>query len=261
MDPTTMAIALAAAVQTCDWTQRGRDPYRGTMTAAVERYPDIPAPTRRALAARMERQQFDEVVAIRRHGVDGYAGMRDMHWGAGRVCRGPVDKTGWTASDEEIGLVYCEAGHCLIVPTVCRNVSRIERLPQARTALLEVPGGTGGAAVQAGDVLPAALVDIPQILLAGPLSALAMPQGAAGELVADAPGAGPSGGQAGAGSVMQAGAVFSAVSWLPALVPGPAVGDAPDPGLVAAIPEASTRAMLALGLALVALAARIGRRE
>ena len=50
-----------------------------------------------------------------------------------QVCA-TVDRSRWTAQAEERGLVYCEDGHCVLVPTVCRNVSRIERLESQRTA-------------------------------------------------------------------------------------------------------------------------------
>jgi hypothetical protein len=47
-----------------------------------------------------------------------------MHFGNGRICR-QVTRTKWLSTAVERGLVYCEGEHCLIVPTVCRNLSRI----------------------------------------------------------------------------------------------------------------------------------------
>jgi hypothetical protein len=247
---TALALAAAAQATACDWTDRGHDPYRGTMTAAVERYADIPAPTRRALAARMEQQRYDQVVAIRRDGVDGYADMRDMHWGAGRICRGPVVKTRWTASDEEIGLVYCEAGHCLIVPTVCRNVSRITPLPPSR-ALLDAPGGLADAVAQI-DVGPPAMLPVPGIVVQPPA-----------EVAFDAPGAGRAAarsldlpGWPGNGGVATIPGTLATIG--AGLV---TIGAAPAglPAVVEPIPEPATWALFAVGIALVALAAWIGR--
>jgi hypothetical protein len=40
-----------------------------------------------------------------------------------------VTRARWTDRMHERGLVYCEQGHCILVPTVCRNVSRIDRRP------------------------------------------------------------------------------------------------------------------------------------
>ena len=71
---------------------------------------------------------------------------------------------------QERGLVYCDSGNCILVPTVCRNVSRITRAevspehaeaPEAPDAPGgAVPGGPGGTDTDlpgtsiAGGVLP-----------------------------------------------------------------------------------------------------------
>ena len=49
-----------------------------------------------------------------------------MHFGIGRVCSN-VSRQAWLPAHQERGLVYCEGTECIIVPTVCRNVSRIKR--------------------------------------------------------------------------------------------------------------------------------------
>lgn len=121
----------------------------GDILAAVDRYRDIPAETRGALKARMLAHQYDDIAEIRREtiqGVSAYTDLRDMHFGEGRLCRLP-SRALWSAQHVERGLVYCEQEHCLIVPTVCRNVSRVTRTtpPALPPALppVEVPGGTG----------------------------------------------------------------------------------------------------------------------
>lgn len=138
-----MSIALAATLAAsmtlpvCSWDRPGANPFMGDVVAAVDRYTDIPAPVRAKLKARMEVRQFDEIAAIRRDSVTGkrkYASeIRDMHFGQGTVCR-TVTRTKWADDTVERGLVYCEKGHCIIVPTVCRNVSRIKRLGGERVA-------------------------------------------------------------------------------------------------------------------------------
>lgn len=123
----------------------------GDVLAAVDRYADIPAATRQALQARMLAHQYDDIAEIRRDTITGtqtYSDLRDMHFGEGRLCRLP-SRALWSAQHTELGLVYCEQEHCLIVPTVCRNVSRVTRTgvpPGVPPALppVEVPGGTGG---------------------------------------------------------------------------------------------------------------------
>ena len=135
----TLAATLASSMTlpSCSWDQPGADPYMGDVVAAVDRYTDIPEPVRARLKARMETRQYDEIAAIRRDSVTGkrrYAPeIRDMHFGQGQVCRA-VTRAKWADHMVERGLVYCESSHCILVPTVCRNVSRIKRLGGERVA-------------------------------------------------------------------------------------------------------------------------------
>ena len=140
------AAALAASATTvpaCSWDRPGVNPFVGNVVAAVDRYGDIPAPVRAALKKRMGERQYDDIAVIRRDTVAGkhrYSPeIRDMHFGQGQVCR-TVTRAQWTTATEERVLVYCESGHCIIVPTVCRNVSRVTRL---------APDGTAGGGVNA----------------------------------------------------------------------------------------------------------------
>ncbi len=126
----------------------------GDVVAAVDRYRDIPAPVRATLKARMAARQYDEIVSIRRDRIEGRArydaAIRDMHFGTGQIC-GTVTRARWNEAAQERGLVYCESGHCLLVPTVCRNVSRITRQgPAVAAAGGEAGAGGGGAAAGGG---------------------------------------------------------------------------------------------------------------
>jgi hypothetical protein len=153
------AVVAAAPAAACSWNDPGHNPYRGTIAAAVDRYTDIPAPVRERLKARMAVHRYDEMAAIRRDSITGRATyapeLRDMHFGAGQVCR-TVDRSRWTDAMVERGLVYCEDNHCLIVPTVCRNVSRVTRLSPAQevkagaTEDAAAPGGTRATVASAG---------------------------------------------------------------------------------------------------------------
>ena len=100
----------------------------GDVVAAVDRYADIPPEVRKRLKRRMAERDYDDIVSIGRDSIVGkysYGSViRDMHFGDGRLCHG-VSRAGWTATMQERGLVYCEREHCILVPTVCRNVSRI----------------------------------------------------------------------------------------------------------------------------------------
>ena len=152
-----LAAALAAAPATlpaCSWDRPGANPFTGDVVEAVQRYTDIPEPVRKVLQTRMAARQYDEIATISRNAITGKARyrpeIRDMHFGAGTVCR-TVTRKKWPEKTVERGLVYCESGHCLIVPTVCRNVSRITRLLPERAAAdagdLASPrvAGAGGA--------------------------------------------------------------------------------------------------------------------
>ena len=103
----------------------------------------------------MASRQYDDIAVIRRDTVVGQhlysPEIRDMHFGQGQICR-TVTRTQWTPTTEERGLVYCESGHCIIVPTVCRNVSRVTRLPPARSA-----AAAAGDPATVGGALPAAV--------------------------------------------------------------------------------------------------------
>lgn len=126
-------IAAASISASCVW-----DAPRGTHavtdvkpSSLVDNYKDIPAAVRQRLKTRMDALRYDEVTEIRRGSITGtyaYSGLRDMHFGArgDKVCR-EVSMTNWSPTDVERALVYCEDGHCIAVPTVCRNVSRITR--------------------------------------------------------------------------------------------------------------------------------------
>jgi hypothetical protein len=190
-----LALSSTATLPSCSWDRPGADPFMGNVVAAVDRYTDIPAAVREALKKRMAARQYDEMATIRRDSIAGGqhrygAEIRDMHFGQGRVCR-TVTRAAWSAATVERGLVYCESGHCVIVPTVCRNVSRVTRLPPDRAEGPDglPPVGRGPGAALPGGLLAAAPgapgSDAPGLRIAS-----AGPAGEAGELVFDPPGAG-----------------------------------------------------------------------
>ncbi|MBI3155865.1 MAG: MHFG family PEP-CTERM protein [Burkholderiales bacterium] len=157
------ALLATTAAPSCSWDSPGRDAFRGDVVAAVDYYRDIPPDTRARLKARMARHAYDEVADIRRDRIEGrheYVDLRDMHFGRGGVCR-QVSRQRWTEHALERGLVYCEDGHCLIVPTVCGNLSRVTRVerPEVATARAEQPDaahedGPPRVAQQADDGAP-----------------------------------------------------------------------------------------------------------
>jgi hypothetical protein len=123
--------ASASRVDKCNWDRPGVNPFMGDVVAAVDRYRDIPPLARARLKERMADRDFDEFVSIGRDAIKGQnnydAAISDMHFGASTLCAS-VSRAGWSAAARQGGLVYCEGDHCILVPTVCRNVSRIRRL-------------------------------------------------------------------------------------------------------------------------------------
>jgi len=128
------ALATTLAVSpVCSWNRPGVDPYRGDAATALRHYPDIPASQRKVLLDKIASGKPDDKVAIRRDAVTGTwqydAAIGDMHFGADRMCRS-VDRSRWQAERSEPAAVYCADQHCIIVPKICGNVSRINRLSQ-----------------------------------------------------------------------------------------------------------------------------------
>jgi hypothetical protein len=138
-----MSLLLASALTltgpvlpSCAWNRPGANPFMGDVVAAVDRYQDIPEEVRKTLKSRIAARKYDELATIRRDSILGayrYTDLRDMHFAQGTICRS-VNRDKWTDKTEERGLIYCEQGHCLIVPTVCRNVSRVTRVPMQKAA-------------------------------------------------------------------------------------------------------------------------------
>lgn len=141
------AARADAVVEACSWDSPGRDPFMGDVVQAVDRYPDIPVAVRERLKARMAARKYDDMVTIGRDTIRGKGHyeptIRDMHFGENKVCR-TVTRARWSGAMQERGLVYCDSGHCILVPTVCRNVSRISLAADLPTDTAGSGSGTGG---------------------------------------------------------------------------------------------------------------------
>lgn len=130
----------------CSWDAPGANPYQGAPHTAVYAYADIPKPIQDRLSERMSKLQYDDVAVISRTDIQGasqYTDLRYMHFGMGKVCK-TVTRNGWRPGATEVGLIYCEEEHCLIVPTVCRNVSRVTRVSKREFPAPTAPGGGSG---------------------------------------------------------------------------------------------------------------------
>ncbi|MBV8657074.1 MAG: MHFG family PEP-CTERM protein [Burkholderiales bacterium] len=132
------ALAAASAIQpSCSWDRPGVNPYRGNVRDALERYTDIPDAERIALKHRIQEGQADEQVQITRDAIRGQheydPAIHDMHFGAASVCH-DVTRSKWAADRIEPGAVYCVKDHCILVPKICGNISRVSRRPAAPAA-------------------------------------------------------------------------------------------------------------------------------
>ncbi|SFY04255.1 PEP-CTERM protein-sorting domain-containing protein [Janthinobacterium lividum] len=263
-------IARADVLDNCNWNRPGVDPFMGDVVAAVDRYTDIAPPVREQLKERMRARQYDEIVVISRDAIRGKgnynARISDMHFGPGRVCRN-VTRAGWNEQMQERGLVYCVQGQCILVPTICRNVSRITQAPaSAPPAAGAAPGGA--APVAAAPAAPAAagvpLIDNPDALRGGSFTGGAMPPEVAsipflpfdyvrtvGGITSPAGMGGGGGGGGGSGRPPDQGSsiIVPPTVIIPTLPPT-------VPTVLPAVPEPQTWAMLLAGLALTAFGAR-----
>ena len=238
--PSADAVPTSVAYDLCSWNRPGVNPFMGDVVAAVDRYRDIPVDVRARLKARMARREYDDLVSIRRDSIHGRGGydygstISEMHFGTHQLCHA-VTRTEWSPTMEERGLVYCESGHCILVPTVCRNVSRVAR-KGVGNELAEAP--------PAQEPSPAlAMADLPAIDWFGPTGA-GTPAGAA-----------PSFGGVGLAMPESVGAGRFAESVVGFAGP---TGSTPLPGLapvvpvavpVAAVPEPQTWGLMLGGLA------------
>lgn len=266
----TLALAVSAGstLPACSWDRPGVNPFMGDVVAAVDRYQDIPAATRDKLKARMKARRYDDIAVIERdtiRGRDEYAPeIRDMHFGPGAICR-TVTRTQWTARMQERGLVYCEDGQCILVPTVCRNVSRIRRLDKP-TAIAPVQANNVASSTREGEEMAPLEFEAPA---AGPMAAAA-PDSFAQRSGVPTLGGGASPAQGGSGSLIGGGAPGPQAAGgsgnppglanlgMPALPPGTVrVAESPSlPGTAPAVPEPGAWAMALAGLLVVGWRAR-----
>lgn len=163
----TLALSAALVHPTCSWDNPGANRYTGSIRDAIEHYQDIPKPIRERLQQRVGTHQYDDLVEIRRESIIGRdeynPEIRDMHFGQRSVCA-TVSRTKWKGSEVQDGLVYCEENHCILVPSICGNVSRIVRKSQA-VAKRSGTESTGGGAMILSSPPPPVVAFVPTMAL------------------------------------------------------------------------------------------------
>jgi hypothetical protein len=151
-----LAVTLAAAVQpTCSWDRPGSNPYTGSTADAIDRYTDIPESVRGTLKRRIADHLPDDRVEITRDHITGKSqynpAIRDMHFGSSSVC-GSVSRSKWSELRSEPAAVYCVGEHCILVPKICGNVSRISKLAPAVVQAGRAPASENTKPQQFADI-------------------------------------------------------------------------------------------------------------
>jgi hypothetical protein len=245
------AVVATAMLSNCSWNHPGRNPYRGTVSAAVSRYVDIPAPVRKQLIAKIESGKADDTAAIMRDSIAGkydYSPqITDMHFGERTVC-GSVTRDQWVDTAREQAKVYCVDNHCLSVPRICGNISRVQRI-----------AGAGGGTVPGGGAMPAAVAvprtEAPGLVRAASPDDVASADAMAGMVASGAPHA-----MIGLSAFASP---FASASRAPDLTDrNPGLGtELTQPAPASPVPEPSTLGMLGAGLAVLFGAQRLRRRN
>lgn len=253
-----MSAVMATSVASgCSWAHPGANPYRGDPPAALADF-SMSDDTRRQLRVLMAARRYTDVVTITRDGIAGehsYGDLRQMHSGHGQLCHGNVDRSAWSPTHEERGLVYCVGETCVVVPTVCNNVSLLTRRPD------EAPLQSGAdepidISPSAGPPAPSADV-VAQGPDSGPLGFLPTDAAPAVPASTETPGGGggggpttPGGGGGGGGGPTLPGGGVPCCGTGPIGPGGP--GTPPDVTPTSPVPEAPTWSLLLAGLSLLA---------
>ena len=250
-----LSTVLVTAPPGCSWAHPGANPYRGDPVRALADF-DLPEPTRQKLRVLMAAHRYTDVATITRDDIVGahaYADLRGMHSGRGVVCHGDVDRSAWSARHRERGLVYCADDACVIVPTICNNVSLVSRKPDRVAALDDGPIDIEPAAGPPPATTPSDIA--PPLDFPPPPDIVGVLPG-----VPDSPGG--SGGGSGfltsgnpvAGAPIGGGGGFACCDDTGPVIPiGPGTPGSPP---ITAIPEAPTWTLLLAGLALLCCSRR-----
>lgn len=240
------SASTPARLQSCSWDRPGHNPYMGDFSSAIDRYTDIAPAVRERLKQRVAARQYDEMVSIRRDSIVGkdvyQSAIRDMHFGNGSICN-TVTRNKWADDAEERGLVYCESGECILVPTVCRNVSRISRAGGSTGAAAAGPGELAFDPPAAGEPVAAA----PDALESLPPTGAGTPAVGLATVPAVAPGLlGPIAGSSGGGQPVLGGPIsIPSAPVLPS-------GSLPNIPVPPPVPEPGTWALMLGGIAVLA---------
>ncbi len=249
-----LSTALATTPSACSWAHPGANPYHGDPVRALSGF-GLPESTRRKLRALIVTHATTDVVTITRDditGAHGYADLRDMHSGRGQVCHGSVDRSAWSTTRRERGLVYCADDACVIVPTICNNVSLVTRKPEREAVVDEGPIDIAPAAGPPPAPVDTPVAEHPEAISSGDF--LPTPEGgdeAPGLPAAPGSGGSPVGGFQGSGVPIGGGGA-------PCCETAPIGPGSPGgPPVTSPVPEVPAWGLLLAGMALIGLRLRL----
>ena len=258
-----LSTTLVTAPPGCSWAHPGANPYRGDPVQVLDDF-GLPEAARATLRAAMRAHRPTDVVTITRDDIvgrsgTGYGDLREMHSGHGQVCHGDVDRTAWNPKRREHGLVYCAGDACVIVPTICNNVSLVTRKPDHEAVLddspIDIAPAAGPPSVPPGAAPPGSPGDGPLGFIPTPGDGSGGGGGSPGDGTPVAGGGGPSGGGGGGVPIMGSNPPCCDTGPIGPVGPGrpPITPPTPTP-----VPEAPTALLLLAGL--VALWPWVSRR-
>lgn len=120
-------------LKSADWSHPGESRYIGPIDKAIMSYTDIPLPVRERLVRRAtaKPKQYDEIATIDRHGIRGaansYVNLRQMFFGPNYRAE-KVTMEAWPFDQVERALVFTEEDCTILIPLVCGNVARVDKV-------------------------------------------------------------------------------------------------------------------------------------
>lgn len=130
-------FCFAAMANTCEWTP-AHNVYTGNAKDAIMSFTDIPLDVRQTLIERANAKlpEYSDVLTISKTAIIGrnsyLPDISKMHFGSsGRMCDS-VSRTGWTDTQTQGAIAFCESGYCVIRPAVCNNWSEVTIINKAR---------------------------------------------------------------------------------------------------------------------------------
>lgn len=131
----TLSIIILATssvqAQSCDWNNPGANPYTGSLSSAVDSYPELSSEAKKVIKQKINSNAYDDHVKITKDLIQGkevYTSASNMHFGNGK-CKGEVNTSKWKPSQNVQALVYCHKEECVIRPQICNNISLISKMP------------------------------------------------------------------------------------------------------------------------------------